>query len=92
MYIFGEYEMKILLHQRYLIMSLATPVLSFVFIIICFFTRHLNLSFPVLLIVAVVMKLTVSVQDDITKWCSETGKILVSIIDRGGFYVAIIPL
>ena len=30
--------------------------------------------------------------DDITKWCSETGKVLVSVVDQGGFHVATIQL
>lgn len=30
--------------------------------------------------------------DDITKWCSETGKVLVSVVDQGGFQVATIQL
>jgi tRNA 2-thiouridine synthesizing protein A len=30
--------------------------------------------------------------DDITKWCGETGKVLVSVVDQGGFEVATIQL
>ncbi|MDD5676332.1 MAG: sulfurtransferase TusA family protein [Chitinivibrionales bacterium] len=30
--------------------------------------------------------------NDITKWCSDTGKVLVSIVDKGGFNVATVQL
>ena len=33
-----------------------------------------------------------SFPDDITKWCQKTGKVLVSIVDKGGFQSATIQL
>jgi len=30
--------------------------------------------------------------DDITKWCSETGKVLVSVVDQGSYQAATIQL
>jgi tRNA 2-thiouridine synthesizing protein A len=33
-----------------------------------------------------------SFPNDITKWCGDTGKVLVSIVDQGGFNVATIQL
>ena len=33
-----------------------------------------------------------SFSDDITKWCSDTGKVLISIVDQGGFNVATVQL
>ncbi|MFC1584117.1 sulfurtransferase TusA family protein [Fibrobacterota bacterium] len=33
-----------------------------------------------------------SFPDDITKWCSDSGKVLVSIVDQGGFNVATVQL
>ncbi|EKD29053.1 MAG: SirA-like protein [uncultured bacterium] len=31
-----------------------------------------------------------SFPNDVTKWCSDTGKVLVSIVDKGGYNVATI--
>jgi tRNA 2-thiouridine synthesizing protein A len=33
-----------------------------------------------------------SFADDITKWCNDTGKVMVSIVDQGTFKVATIQL
>ena len=33
-----------------------------------------------------------SFQTDVTKWCADSGKVLVSVVDRGGFHVATIQL
>jgi len=33
-----------------------------------------------------------SFPDDITKWCNDTGKVLVSIVEQAGFRVATIQL
>ncbi len=33
-----------------------------------------------------------SFSDDITKWCQKTGKVLISIVDMGGFKKAAIQL
>ena len=30
--------------------------------------------------------------DDVTKWCSDNGKVLVSIVDQGGYNVATLQL
>jgi TusA-related sulfurtransferase len=33
-----------------------------------------------------------SFPDDVKKWCDDTGKVLVSIVDKGGFNAATIQL
>lgn len=33
-----------------------------------------------------------SFQDDITKWCQKTGKVLVSVVDNGGYKTALVQL
>jgi tRNA 2-thiouridine synthesizing protein A len=30
--------------------------------------------------------------DDITKWCNDSGKVLISIVDHGGFKIATVQL
>ncbi len=33
-----------------------------------------------------------SFQNDMTKWCQKTGKVLISVVDKGGFKAATIQL
>jgi tRNA 2-thiouridine synthesizing protein A len=33
-----------------------------------------------------------SFQDDITKWCNNSGKVLISFVDQGGYNVATVQM